>query len=104
MHSVAIQRATRTKDATSGQVSLSWLTIATVRASVEPLSGREFFEAQQTKAGLSHRVTIRQSTDVDSLSAKDRVLFDSRNLNVVSVIKPQERNGGYMQLMCEEAV
>lgn len=103
-HKVALQRATRTKDTTSGQVSLSWLTIATVRAAINPLSGREFFAAQQAKSNVSHRVTIRNSTDVNDLTPKDRVLFGSRALNIVSVIRPEEQTGRHMDLMCEEAV
>ena len=60
---IELQQPTESRD-THGGVSKSWTTYARVWASVEPLSGRERFLAEQVKAELSHRVVLRPGPDV----------------------------------------
>jgi SPP1 family predicted phage head-tail adaptor len=56
-HSVVIQ--TNTESQSYGELTDSWGTFATVSASIEPLSGREFFDSRHTGAELTHRVRMR---------------------------------------------
>jgi len=55
---VQIQAATDVRDAHGG-LTRTWATIATVYGSVEPLQGRELYEAQQVHSRASLKITIR---------------------------------------------
>lgn len=98
-HRITIQQATETQDG-AGQPIPSWSTFATVWASVEPLQGKEYLLAQQTKANVSHKVTIRH---LDGVIPKMRISYDSRTLQIVSVIHSEERDF-VTTLMCVEQV
>lgn len=43
-----------------------WSTFAEVWASVEPLQGREYWNAQQTQSDITHKVRMRWLEGVDS--------------------------------------
>lgn len=96
-HRVAIQRATRTRDS-FGEAIRTWSTLATVWASVEPLRGREFFDAEMVQAEVSHRVIMRA---YPGLQATDRLLYEGRVLEIQAVIDVRERGREY-QVMCRE--
>lgn len=87
-HEITIQALTSMQDSYGGQTE-SWSTFATVRASVEPLQGREYFASQQVQAEVTTRFRIRYLSGV---TPKMRVLYDGRTFNVASVINPNERN------------
>ena len=69
-------------------------------ASVEPLRGKEYWDAQQCKARVTHKVTTRYD---EHFNRKCRITWGTRTLNVVAVINPEERNHMCL-LMCEEVV
>lgn len=96
-HRLTIQQVAETRDAHGGIIS-TWGTYATVWGSVEPLRGRELVAAQEKQARYDVRIRIRYLRGV---TAKMRVLFGSRVLEIVSVINEEERNVN-MQLMCWE--
>ena len=99
-HEITIQQVSETKD-TYGGVDKSWSTFATVRAEIKPLSGREYFANEQQNSTISHKVAIRYLAGV---TAKMRVLFGSRTLEIVSPpINFEERNIE-MVLMCREVI
>ena len=52
----------------------SWKDVATVWASVEAVSGRDFFAARQEQSEVTHKVTIRYRGDV---TAQMRVLREN---------------------------
>jgi SPP1 family predicted phage head-tail adaptor len=83
-----IQQVTEGQDAT-GAVTESWDTFATVWSSLEPIAGREYFEAKQTMADTTHRIRIRYLSGV---VPKMRVLFGSRIYNITEIINYMERN------------
>lgn len=97
-HRVTIQVATEVN--TTGSVSRTWADLTTVSASVEPLTGREFMEAQQLGGQVSHRVTMRYYS---ALTVRHRITHDGRTLNIVAVLNPDERNIETVA-MCKEAV
>lgn len=96
-HRIKIQEQARTSDGAGGS-TIAWNTIATISARVLPLAGQELFEAQKQNPKVSHRVEARYRAGV---TAKNRILFDSRILNIEAVANLEER-GREMHLMCEE--
>jgi SPP1 family predicted phage head-tail adaptor len=97
-HRIAIERVTETRD-TDGSVIETWSTYATVQASIDPLSGREYFAAQSVQADLTHRIVMRY---LSGIVPKMRVKYGSRIFDILSVINVSERNGE-LQLMCRES-
>lgn len=98
-HRVTIQQATESRDADGG-VTRTWGTFATVHAAVSPLSGREYLQADQVQAQVTHRVRIRRYPGV---TPKMRVLHRSRVLNIEAVRDLDERIS-VMELLCREEV
>lgn len=76
----------------------TWVTVATVWASVEPISGREFFAAEHVQSEITHRVRVRYRAGI---APTMRVVFDGRHLMIEAVINYGER-GTDLQLMCRE--
>lgn len=95
-HRITIQNATETN--TSGSLSQSWGTYATVWSAVEPLSGREYFQSQQVTAEVTTRFRIRYRSGVTPLM---RISWDSRTFEIQSVIR-DATNNREMVLMCRE--
>lgn len=98
-HRVAIQQPIQTQ-AADGGISNSWLTVNTVWSRIEPLSGRELFNASQVQPDVTHRVTLRYHPNV---SPRWRFLFGDRTFNVLTVLNTDERNRELI-CMCMEAV
>ena len=95
---ITIERVTETQD-TDGAVLETWSTYATVQASIELISGREYFAAQSTQADVTHRIRIRY---LSGIVPKMRVSYNSRIFDILSVINVGERNRE-LQLMCRES-
>ena len=81
-----------------GERITTWSTVATVGAAVEPLRGREFFDAEQVQAEISHRVIMRYRTGMESTM---RLLHLTRVLHIETIIDVDERHRE-LQLMCRE--
>lgn len=96
-HRVTIQAQTTTQDE-YGQPVQTWSDVATVWASVEDLSGREFFAAQQIAAEVTTRVTIRYRAGIEP---DMRVIAGGRTLDIRSVQDPDGRRR-QLVLMCRE--
>ena len=97
-HRIGIQTSSDTQNA-YGEIEKAWTTAKTVWASVEPLTGRELFQAQQVVATASHRVRIRYDSTVTETS---RVLFGSRIFDINAIMNRDERNAE-IELLCTEA-
>lgn len=96
---VTIQRLERTDDGYGGIVE-TWVDVATVWAAVEPLTGRERYEAQQVQSDLSHKVTMRYRPGI---MPQMRLVLKDRPLDIVAVINVEERNR-WLELLCREVV
>ena len=70
-------------------------------AGVEPLRGREYMEAKQGQADVSHRVIVRYRASV--VPTMRLYLEDGRGFEVESVINRLERDE-QLELMCRELV
>lgn len=98
-HRVDIQAHGETR-AENGEVIATWTSIATVWASVEPLSGRELWQAQQVQSEATIRVRLRYFSGV---TTKHRLKFGERLLDIKAVINPAERNAE-LECLCTESV
>ena len=81
---VSFERPYETPDAV-GDVDKAWLPVATVWASVEPLRGEERYQAQQIQATADHRIRVRWSTTLATLTPKHRAKLGTRIFEIVSV-------------------
>lgn len=98
-HQVTIQQFESIDDGGGGHEEV-WTDLTTVWGSVEPLNGKERYDAQQIQATLSHKIRIRY---YPNLKPSMRVKFETRVFNILSIINFEERNRE-LQLMCEELI
>jgi len=96
-HRVTLQTKSSVPDG-GGGFTIVWSDLAVVFADVEPLSGRERYAAERIEPVVTHRVTIRYRSDVDTTM---RAMFGARYLYINSAIDPGERTR-YLQLGCTE--
>lgn len=78
----------------------TWRTVATVWAEVRPLSGREYFSAQQVQSEVTTQIWLRY---IDGIKPSMKVKFANREFEILSVLNTQERDVS-LQLMCKETV
>lgn len=74
-----------------------WENVATVWASLEAMSGREFFASQQVQSEVTHKVTIRFRPGV---AADMRIVHGGKVFGIVAPL-PDNR-GTRLVLMCRE--
>lgn len=84
----------------SGAPDDSWTDFLTCYASIEPLRGREFLEAQAVQSRVEVRIRIRYRAGI---TAAMRVVKGSTYYHVEAVINPEMRNRE-LQLMCSQGV
>ena len=96
---VTIEEATRVDDGVGG-ASASWSALATVWASVTPLSGREGTAGGRVEAHQGYRITIRYRDDVTTAM---RAIWAGRTLNIRSLADPDGRKR-WLELNVEEGV
>jgi SPP1 family predicted phage head-tail adaptor len=97
---VTIQSPSITQNAL-GEAVTTWTPYATVWASIEPISGREFWAMQQVHSQVTVRIRIRY---LAGALPKMRVTSGgSKVYNIEAIINPQDRNG-HLELMCSEGV
>ena len=96
-HQITIQSPPTALDAMN-QPTGSYTTVATMWASIDPISGREYFAMQAVQSEVTHKITIRYCSLV---KPNMQVLFGTRVFQIVSVLNLEERNIE-MQIMCYE--
>jgi len=96
-HRVTLQELVTTYNEYNEPVQ-AWQDVAAVWGFVEPLSGREFFAAEQIQARVSTRITIRYRAGIVPTM---RVLWSGKTYNIRAVIDTEGRHEE-LQLMCEE--
>lgn len=65
-HRVVIQKPVETQDTTTGAMNTVWEDVATVWASIDPVSAKEFVAAQVEQSKITGRITIRYRNDFDT--------------------------------------
>lgn len=84
-HIITIQSPGTSRDACGCPLPSSWVDFATVRASVEPLQGREFFAAVQQASEVTTRFRLRY---LPGVGTNMRILHQGRKYNISAVIDP----------------
>lgn len=84
-HRITIRRATQVQNAKGGYTS-SWTTVATPKARLEGMGGRESMIASTLQGISAWRITIRWRAGI--LQSDQLVLPDGTELNVVSAADP----------------
>lgn len=98
-HRITLQKLEMVQDS-YGQPTETWEDIATVWAAVNPISGREFFQAETINSEVTHKILIRYRAGIEPTM---RVKFKDRIFTILSVINFQEKNEA-LQLMCKELI
>ena len=103
-HRITIQKQVIAKNS-YGEDTVSWSDDATMWAAIYPVRGKQYFEAQQTQAQVSHKIVIRYRTLMDGtlINPKCRVKFKARFFTIDVVINPDERRIS-LELMCNEGI
>lgn len=96
-HKVKLQSATATRDA-GGGVSESWTTAKELWADIRPVSGAEKYRQGKVQETLTHEITIRHRTGIDT---NYRIQYESRNFNIKSIRNIDERDR-FLVLLCTE--
>ena len=96
-HRITFQKPVKVPDGYKGH-TVTWQDVFTVWASVEPLSGREYFYAHQIKAEVSHRVKIRYN---ENITTEMRIKHKDRILMIESIIDLKERRG-FQEILARE--
>ncbi len=98
-HSIILEKPTAVV-ADSGQVTNTWATEYTFWGSIEPLAGRELFEAREVMAEVTHKVITRYTSSY-TFSSDKRLNFGGRIFEIGSAYKVYERNFE-VEMLCKE--
>ena len=98
---ITIQYKVITRDS-YGEETVTWTKEDIVWAAIEPIGigVREYFEAQQTQAKVTHRITMRYRA---GLTPDKRILYGNHTYEIESAINPNMANKELI-VMCREDV
>lgn len=102
-HRITFQRFDGTRDGFGDPLDTAdqhWCDVATRWAAIDPISGREFYAAEQSQSEVSHKVRVRY---LPGITTDMRILWQGRRLKILSVIDWEERHESLL-LMCKELV
>lgn len=94
-HTITIQRATVTRSS-SGQAINNWSDVATVRAAVYSISGKEYFSADQVNSDVNIKIVLRF---INGLDSSMRVVHNRKIYDIKAVLNQENRRKPVM-LMC----
>jgi len=98
-HRVTLQRKATEEDRNALNEDLrEWVDVQTVWAKVEELDGREFWQGEQSRAEISHNVTIRYYPGVRN---EWRLQWGERVLHIASIGNPDGVKE-FLKLRCSE--
>ncbi|MEX9222311.1 phage head closure protein [Providencia rettgeri] len=97
-HKVTFQRNELVK-LPSGARENQWVDIATTRAEVKPISGRELLASGAEMSEITVRVWMRYRSDINSTC---RMVFNGLNYDIQSVIPDVKKTR--LELLCKQGV
>ena len=86
-HRITFQKPVKVPDGYKGH-AVTWQDVITVWASMDPLSGREYFYAHQIKAEVTHRIRIRYN---EKVTTEMRIKHKDRYLMIEAIVDLKER-------------
>jgi SPP1 family predicted phage head-tail adaptor len=98
-HRVTFQRLTEATNEV-GETIQKLQDYRTVWAAIEPVTGREYYEAQKMQPELTYKITIRYLPDI---TPSMLIKYKDRLFQINDIINPDERNFT-LQLMCIEKI
>ena len=101
-HSIILQSPGGNRDSVGERVT-TWTNVATVFASINPLTIRESFEAEQVQSSVTHKVVIRYDTAIAAVDHSWRILFGTRIFIIDGVRNILEENEMF-ELKCTEGL
>lgn len=96
-HRVTLQQQINDQNDYGASVT-QWQDVATVWAEIKPISGREYFSAQQVQSEVSTLIWIRYRTGIEPTM---RVIHKGKHYEIVSALNYQGVNKS-LQLMCKD--
>lgn len=102
-HILTAQRFVGTRDVYGEPLTAddtAWENFLSFRAAISPISGREFYAAEQLQSEVTHKVRCRYR---DGLHTEHRLKFGRRTFQILSVIDWEERHESLL-IMCKELV
>lgn len=100
-HRVTIQKPVQTQDTTTGELVQGWDDVATVWASVEPLSVRDFMAAQAAQSQVSARIAIRHRGD---LSPNMRITYRGKVYKIEGLLTDDHSGKEWLTIPVSEGV
>lgn len=92
-HSVTINAIVETLAADGSPTYSNGAALATVKASIVPVSGDDSYEGAQMESTATHTIEFPWSSDYSVISPKThRIVFGSRTFHLVSVNNVDEQN------------
>lgn len=96
---IAVMQATESRSRMDEVVMSYDQTFATVWASVQGVSAREYLQAGQQQVEISHRVKMRY---LAGLSPQMRISWRGRTLEIISILEHENRS--VHELICQEVL
>jgi len=96
---VRIEKPTET--VTAGKISTAWTEWAMAWVKIEPLAGREYWEAQQQASSITHKITGLFS-DFEKVTADFRIVWDSRTFKLLEPPRNIEEASVIYEMNVEE--
>ena len=100
-HRVEIQFPATTQNPTTGEMTVSWQTLAFVWAAVEPASAKEFMAASAEQSEVGGKVIIRRRADVD---ATMRIIHRDMAYQILGVLSDPVSGLEYLTLPVAQGV
>lgn len=100
-HKIVIQRPDVAQNPTTGEMEQSWVELASVWASVEPASVREFIGSSAEQSEVKGKVIIRRRPDVD---ATMRIQYRGLTYQILGVLTDPVSGLEYITLPTAEGV
>ena len=98
-HRITIQKAYKDKN-TMGERVESYADWATIWGSIEPNSGKKYYEAKQANSEVQGTIVIRYRTGVLPTM---RVKYGNRYFKIISIVQPRE-NKRELHVLYKEAL
>lgn len=96
-HRVTLEQVTQTPDGGGGSTE-TWTAVASLWASIDPISGSESLIAERVAGAITHTIHIRHRSGVTPAM---RFRLGTRIFEITAVIDPDERRR-HLKCLCHE--
>lgn len=97
-HIITIEKLSENRNEFGEVIKKNWTTFTITRASIRPINGKEFYQAETINSEVTHKLNLRYKPGIKT---DMRIKFGARVFEIISVINFEERNVE-LQIMCKE--